>query len=262
MGDEPNMRRFFVPAEALTGEEVRLTGDLARRLGRVLRLQPGDVVLLLDGSGFEYETRLERLDDRSAFGRVLERRPGPPEPQVRLVLYQSLVKGERFDWVLEKGTELGVAAFVPLLAGRAVRRTSGEGTARLDRWRRVVREAAEQCGRSVLPDLSPPRWLAEALQAAPGLKILPYERETAHGLREALPPLREEPLPAVSLFIGPEGGFSEEEVSLARAAGAVTVSLGPRILRSETAGIVAAAAVMYELGELGARGRTMRADTP
>ncbi len=153
--------------------------------------------------------------------------------------------------MLEKGAELGVAAFVPLLAARTVRRPRGGG-ARLDRWRRIVRETAEQCGRSVLPDLSPPLSLVEALARAPGLKLVPYERERALGLREALRPLGDDESPAVSLFVGLEGGFSEDEVALARSAGAATVSLGRRILRSETAGIVAAAAVMYELGELGA----------
>ena len=136
---------------------MRLEGDLAHRLSRVLRLEAGAAVVLLDGSGLEYETRLDAVGPHRVTGTVVGRRPGRPEPRVRLVLYQSLVKGERFDWVLEKGTELGVAAFVPLLSRRNVVRAAPGRPGRPERWRRVVREAAEQCGRSVLPESCPPR---------------------------------------------------------------------------------------------------------
>jgi len=187
---------------------------------------------------------------------VVGRRTGRPEPRVRLVLYQSLVKGERFDWVLEKGTELGVAAFVPLLSRRNVLRVATGRTGRPDRWSRVVREAAEQCGRSVLPDILPPKRLEEALAEAADLRLMPWEGEEALGLaavlRRARPALEAAGSPTVAVLVGPEGGFAGDEVVLAREAGAQVVSMGQRILRSETAGIVAAAAVLYELGELGA----------
>jgi 16S rRNA (uracil1498-N3)-methyltransferase len=251
-----SQHRFFVPPEALTGDQVSLEGDLAHRLSRVLRLKPSATIVLLDGSGLEYETRLETVAPRRVTGTVVARRPGRAEPRVRLVLYQSLIKGERFDWVLEKGTELGVAAFVPLLSRRNVVRPAPERSGRPERWRRVVREAAEQCGRSVLPDVLPAQGLEEALTEAADLRLLPWEGEDALGLaaalRQARPALEAVEHPTVAIFIGPEGGFSVEEVALARQAGAQVVSLGRRILRSETAGIVAAAAVLYELGELGA----------
>ena len=250
-----SLRRFFVPHDALIGDKVRLEGDLAHRISRVLRLDAGDTVVLLDGGGAEYETRLEEVGPRSITGTVVSRRPGRPEPGVRLVLYQSLVKGERFDWVLEKGTEIGVAAFVPLLSTRNVRRPAPERLGRPERWHRVLREAAEQCGRSVLPDLLPAQSLEEALSTAADLRFLPWEGEEALGLatalRQARPALQAVERPTVAVFIGPEGGFAVDEVALARQAGAQVVSLGRRILRSETAGIVAAAAVLYEFGELG-----------
>ncbi len=250
------MHRFFVPPEVLAADDVLLEGPLARRIGRVLRLKPGDTVFLFDGSGLEYEVELGGVGAREVRARIVDRRPGRPEPRLRLVLYQSLIKGERFDWVLEKGTELGVSVFVPLLCQRNVMRPPGERTGRSERWRRVVVEAAEQCGRSVVPAVAPVAPLEAALGAATGLRLLPWEGERSLGLRgllrqgfveaEAADP------PSVSIFVGPEGGFTEEEVACARRAGVRTVSLGPRILRSETAGIVAAAAVLYELGELGA----------
>jgi 16S rRNA (uracil1498-N3)-methyltransferase len=251
-----SLRRFFVPQGVFLGDDVRLEGDLARRLSRVLRLQPGAAVLLLDGTGLEYETRLEEVGPRRVTGTVVGRRPGRPEPRPRLVLYQALVKGERFDWVLEKGTELGVAAFVPLLSARNVVRPTLGRSNRPERWQRVVREAAEQCGRSVLPDVLPGQGLEEALSTRADLRLLPWEGEgdlsLASALRAARPVLEAVEHPTVAVFIGPEGGFAAEEVDLARRAGAQVVSLGPRVLRSETAGVVAAAVVLYELGELGA----------
>jgi 16S rRNA (uracil1498-N3)-methyltransferase len=248
-------RRFFVPPDSFSGDKVRLEGDLAHRLSRVLRLQSGDAVVLLDGGGLEYETRLEEVGPRCVTGAVLGRRPGLPEPRVRLVLCQSLVKGERFDWVLEKGTELGVAAFVPLLSQRSVMRPASGRSERPERWHRVVREAAEQCGRSVLPEILPTQSLEQALSTATDLRILPWEGEEALGLaaalREARPTLEAVKRPTIAVFIGSEGGFAADEAALARQAGAQVVSLGRRVLRSETAGVVAAAAVLYEMGELG-----------
>jgi 16S rRNA (uracil1498-N3)-methyltransferase len=251
-----SLRRFFVPREVLSGDDVCLEGDLARRLSRVLRLQPGTAVLLLDGTGLEYETRLVEVGAHRVTGTVVEQRAGRPEPRARLVLCQAMVKGERFDWVLEKGTELGVAAFVPLLSARNVVRPAPERGNRPGRWQRVVREAAEQCGRSVLPAVLPGQNLEEALSTRADLCLLPWEEEEslslAAAVRAARPALEAVERPTVAVFIGPEGGFAAEEVALARRAGAQVVTLGRRILRSETAGVVAAALVLYELGELGA----------
>jgi 16S rRNA (uracil1498-N3)-methyltransferase len=179
---------------------------------------------------------------------VLASREPPGEPDVRLVLYQALIKGQRFDWVLEKGTEVGVSSFVPVVSSRSVVRPAEASASRLERWQRIVTEAAEQSGRSRLPQVSPPVTFADALASAPGLRLLPWEGEHDITLREAL--TAEGPPEAVSLFIGPEGGFPTEEVEMARQQGVRTVSLGPRILRAETAGIVAAALVLHELGEM------------
>jgi len=248
------VRRFFVPPGAIEGVEVSLPPELARRLATVLRLQRGDRVLLTDGRGRDYEVEITALTPRSGGAAVVVERLSPPEPAVELVLYQSLVRPQRFELVLEKGTELGVSRFVPLVSGRAQVKTpgpSGEGgSQRAERWRRIVTEAAEQCGRGRVPAVDAPAGFAEAVRTAPGLRLLPWEGERSRGLRSCLRGLQ--PIPeAVSLFIGPEGGFAEEEAALAREGGCVAVSLGPRVLRSETAGIVAAALVMHELGEMG-----------
>jgi 16S rRNA (uracil1498-N3)-methyltransferase len=249
------VRRFFVPPGAVAGREVALLPELARRLTKVLRLQRGDRVLLADGGGRDYEVELKEVSARAASAFVVGERPSPAEPSLALVLYQSLVRPQRFELVLEKGTEIGVSRFVPLVSGRAQVRAH-VGPQRTERWRRIVTEAAEQCGRGRVPDVDPPVPFEEAVRSATprrtgaGLRLIPWEGERSEGLRSYLRALEERPA-TVSLIIGPEGGFADEEVELARRAGCVPVSLGPRILRSETAGIVAAALVMHELGEMG-----------
>jgi 16S rRNA (uracil1498-N3)-methyltransferase len=250
------MRRFFVPLELNAGQTVDLEPALSHRLRRVLRLKSGDGVILVDCSGREHEAVLESTDGSRASARIFGERRGLPEPCVEIVLYQSLIKGDRFEWVLEKGTELGVAKFVPLVVHRGVVRPQSGRRERAERWQRVVTEAAEQCGRSVLPQVAPPAELAHALASAEGLRLLPWEEERMVGLRSALREgLAEQDgaeRPQLSIFVGPEGGFTRQEVEEALSYGARAVSLGRRILRSETAGIAAVAAVLYECGELGA----------
>jgi 16S rRNA (uracil1498-N3)-methyltransferase len=249
------MNRFFVSPEAFATEEVEMDGPLSHRLRSVLRMRKGDTVVLLDGKGYEYEAVLEDVDGPAVHARVLERRRGLSESPVEIALYQSVIKGDRFDWVLEKGTELGVARFVPLIVQRSVVRPSSGPSARGERWQRIVTEAAEQCGRSVLPIVAPVTEFEDTLASVAGLRLLPWEEERALGLRTVLrqemPSLKATERPVVSLFIGPEGGFTLREVERARSRGVHVVSLGQRILRSETAGIAAVAAILYELGELG-----------
>lgn len=250
------MRRFFVPPGTVAGPHITLGDELAHRLGRVLRLRPGDRLVLADGR-HDYEVEVTAVSGRSLSLRVVGQRPPPPEPGVELILYQALIRANRFELVLEKGTEVGVSRFVPVISSRSQVRLEGE-SARMERWRRILREAAEQCGRAHPPEIEPPQPFEEAMASASGLILLPWE-----GLAQGRPGelrgqglglfLRGLPRPpaAVSLFIGPEGGFDPREVELARRRGAVLISLGPRILRSETAGIVVAALVLHELGEMG-----------
>ena len=247
------MDRFFVPAEALKSKEVELNKELSHRLRHVLRLREGDRVILVDGRGGEFEAELEDVSSPIVRARTLGKSAGLAEPKAHVVLYQSIIKGDRFDWVLEKGTELGVSKFVPLVSRRGIIRPRSERFERKERWERIITEAAVQCGRSFLPELSPAVEMDEALAQATGLLLLPWEGEhelsLRHVLRETL--AGGEKTPVISIFIGPEGGFARQEVDRALEGGVKTVSLGERILRSETAGIVASAAVLYELGELG-----------
>ncbi|MBI4297594.1 MAG: 16S rRNA (uracil(1498)-N(3))-methyltransferase [Chloroflexi bacterium] len=240
------MNRFFVPVEWLQGGSAHLQGQALHQIAHVLRLAPGDTIAVLDNSGWEYMVRLERLGSKEATGEIVERRQ-IEEPRVRLCLYQGLLKSDKFEQVLQKGTELGVSTFVPLLCQRSLAVPS---EARLRRWQRILREATEQSRRGRLPSLMEPVSFDQACREARGFSLIPWEEEKGLGLRQALRK-KASAETDISLFIGPEGGFTPEEVELARTCGIVPVSLGPRILRAETAGIVAAAAVLYELGELG-----------
>ena len=242
--------RFFVPPECIRGLHVRLEGQVAHQVARVLRMSRGDRVILLDNSGTEWLAELESVRTDYIEGRILSRATGKGEPRVQATLYQSVLKSDKMEWVLQKGTELGAAAFVPVVSRRCVTRPGREGSG-LTRWRRIVTEAAEQSGRALLPTVHPVMQFAEALQGLPqGQALIPYEDERERSMGEALQAafLKGGQL---SIFIGPEGGWDPDEVSLARSHGVVSASLGQRILRAETAAIAAITVAMYLSGELG-----------
>jgi 16S rRNA (uracil1498-N3)-methyltransferase len=244
------LRRFFVPKGALRARNVTLGPVLAHRLGRVLRLRRGDHVILSEGGTREYEVQLTGVSSLAVTGVVIRERAAPSDPEVTLTLYQSLIRANRFDLVLEKGTEIGVSRFVPIIAARSLVQGNSEPSgSRGERWERLITEAAEQCGRGRPPAVDQPLPFEDAVRKARGVKILPYESERKQPLGRYLRSLSRRP-DTVSLFIGPEGGFEESEIAFARESGLETVSLGRRILRSETAAIVACAIAFEALSEM------------
>lgn len=246
------MHRFFVSPQAIRDNRVILRGTLVHQIRDVLRLRPGNEIVLLDNSGWAQRAELVTVDRDVVRGRVVDKWQLQTEPPARITLYQGLLKGHKFDWVLQKGTEIGIAAFVPVLAARCIVGSLGDvSEARIERWQKIIVEAAEQAGRARLPRLSHALLFANACEVAArgGLSLIPWEGEHERGLREALQEIPKSK--EINLFIGPEGGFAEEEIAAARDWGIKPVSLGPRILRAETAGLAAAAAILYELGDLG-----------
>jgi 16S rRNA (uracil1498-N3)-methyltransferase len=243
--------RFFVPASSFEGERVRLSREQAHQVRQVLRLEPGDTVMVLDDCGTEYEVTLTAVEQKEAVGRVVSTHPAVGEPKVQLTLFQSLLVREKFEWVLQKATEIGVVQIVPVLTARGLVRMKQIEENKLDRWHRIVTEAAEQSHRGRIPRIEPVVSFADVFSRFVGFDrfLIAAPSETV-SLREALRGM-ERPEPALALLIGPEGGFSDEEVALARDQGAIAVSLGPRILRTETAAVVACALILYELGEMG-----------
>ena len=247
------MHRFFVPPDCIREDTVVLPEDIALQLSRVLRSRPGDRIMVLDDTGWEYEAVLESVGPGQARGSIAARRAAAGEPRAKITLYQSLLKRDRFELALQKCTELGVSRFVPTVCARSVARTqSGEG--RTSRMRKIITEAAEQSRRGRVPVLDVPMSFTAACDAIEGPAVIPWEGVKGTSLRSALGHWRADGIESgVSLLIGPEGGFTAEEIEHARSRGIEPVTLGPRILRAETAAIAAVSAILHEMGDMGGR---------
>jgi 16S rRNA (uracil1498-N3)-methyltransferase len=246
-----SLNRFFVSTSDIEGDRVRLSREQAHQVHQVLRLKPGDTVVVLDGQGMEYEVRLTAVGKSETVGQITASCKATGEPAAELTLFQSLLVREKFEWVLQKGTEIGVAEFVPVLTSRGLVRTKEIYEGKLDRWSRIVTEAAEQSHRGRVPKIEPVIPFADVFSRFVGfdrfLIAAPSQATTLHDVLQGIG----RPDPSIALMIGPEGGFTDEEVALAHDKGAIPVGLGPRILRTETAAIVASALILYELGEMG-----------
>lgn len=243
------MHRFFVSPTAINGDHARIEGSAAHQIARVLRMQTGDHITLLDGLGFEYVVTLATIGKDEAIGRVESSAEGKGEPRHQITLYMSLLnKADKFEWALQKCTELGAAAFVPVRSARSIADMPGE--AKMERWHRIVLEAAEQSGRAKVPLLLPAQTLQEALSEQRTTQAIIPALEARSAIREVMADRKDSKL---SIFIGPEGGFTSEEVHDAATAGVVPVSLGPRVLRAETAAVAALTMALYEFGEMDMR---------
>jgi 16S rRNA (uracil1498-N3)-methyltransferase len=236
--------------DRVEGDTVVLGKEDSHHLLRVMRAQPGELFTVLAG-GIEHGCRLTSVADARAVGEVLSRHPAAGEPPVRVTLLQGLAKGDKLETVIQHGTEIGMAEFVPVATSRAVVKLDPARAAeRVERWQRIAREAAEQCRRGAVPQVSPVISWKQAVARSPefDLALVPWE-EGGEPLKAVL--AAAVGVKSVAVFIGPEGGLSPEEVALAKQHGARAVTLGPRILRTETAGLVAAAAILHVLGDLG-----------
>ncbi len=237
------MARFFVEGIVRIGESCEIAGEDARKLKLVLRARTGDEVEILDSAGARYRCTIEKFE-RNALVLPRERlAESAPTRSLRFTLAQGIPKGSKMDYVVEKASELGVAQLVPLLTERCIARECSP--AKLERWRRLARSAALQCGRAEAMEIAEPIALERLLSesSAYDALLLPWELAP---LDSPLPLLREALAGAKSALglVGPEGGFSSGEAERAAAAGARMLRFGPRILRTETAGLVLSAAVL------------------
>jgi 16S rRNA (uracil1498-N3)-methyltransferase len=245
--------RFILSPEALRQVPVRLTGADARH-ARVLRLAPGDEVRVCDGQGGEWRARVAAVSPQALDLAGLEPLDVRTEPRLQVTLYQGLARGDKLELIVQKGTELGLARLVPMVTAHSQLRLEAESPKR-QRWQEVARQAARQCGRTRVPEVAAPltftQAVAEASQA--DLAIIPFERTGAESSwKQQLG--KKTGLNRVSLYVGPEGGFADKEIELAQAAGLAVVGLGPRILRSETAGLAVVALALFQWGDLGGTG--------
>jgi 16S rRNA (uracil1498-N3)-methyltransferase len=242
--------RLFVPLQEPPPAEVTLSGERRHYLVHVLRLGEGAALEVFDGQGRAFDARVAAVDAQEVRLALGEPRSTPPRREVAIL--QGLPKGDKLEWVLQKGTELGATAFHPVATARSVVKLEPRrAEERTSRWSRIVEEAARQCRRNDVPRVHPPRPLLEAAHAlAPATRLLVLdEEESAVPLGEAFRACA--PGAAVALVVGPEGGLAREELSALRALGARPVTLGRRILRTETAALAALAVMMHLDGELG-----------
>lgn len=239
---------FYVKPNDVDGDSLRFPPEEARHISRVLRKQTGDLVMAVDGAGTVYEAELTTVSSAAVTARILQRRRRIGEPSAELILAQALIKGDRFDWVVEKTVELGIREIIPVIS-RYVQPAAKSG--KTNRRQRIALAAMKQSGRSVLPVVHEPRNFRRAVSMGADCDL----RLIAHAEGDSVPVTdavsREyRGMPRILLLVGPEGGFSDEEVQEALEQGFRPVTLGPRRLRAETAAVTLIVQVMTVLGEL------------
>lgn len=234
--------------EGVEGERVVLPPDETHHLVRVRRSKSGDSFIGLDGHGKVYICRLER-DREGWFGRIVEESSEHRESPLQILLGQALIKKDKFEWVIQKATELGVSQIIPLITARTeVQLDEPREEKKMKRWRKIVVEAVKQCGRSYIPVLHQPVPLEALLSEQTSSVVLALDEAKGSSLKDALKSSR--PLSNWLLLVGPEGGWDDADREIIRRHNAVQVSLGPRILRTETAAATIISVLQYEFGDL------------
>ena len=244
------MHHFFLPPESIQNQTVTFPQETARQICSVLRLRAGQMVTVLDDRGNQFAVELIEVERGTVIGAVQAQQPAAGEPPLPVTLYLCLAQREKFEWMLQKCTEVGACEFVPVISSRSLVQDAEDVARKQERWERILREAAEQSHRGRVPRLRPALKFDAALEAAKNhaLRLIPWEQEAGLSLRAAIRAHAGAGMPeSMGVLIGPEGGFSEDEVEAARTAGFQAVTLGPRILRMETAAVVATALVIDEI---------------
>lgn len=247
-----NMPKFFVEPDYVQPPNIEITGTDVKHIKSVLRLKVGDMIEVADGTGKEYQAEIGSINSDSVFAVIKETFLTQKEPPLDVYLLQGLPKGEKMEFIIQKCTEIGIKKIIPISTERSVVQLNKEkASKRCERWQRIATEAAKQCQRSIIPEVGLLGNLKQILETLPPdtIIIMPWESEKTKGMKETLEGLKL--TGPIAILIGPEGGFTEQEVNLAFEYGAKIVSLGPRILRTETAGLVSLTMVLYHLGDLG-----------
>lgn len=245
------VHKFFVDKNQINGDSITILGSDVRHIRDVLRLRISDKVEV-SCEGMNYLCEIDRIEKTNIHLSIHEEWEGKAESKVDLVLFQGLSKGSKMDLIFQKGTEIGVKGFYPTVTNRSVVKTKdiNKEQNKVERWNTIVEEAAKQSKRDYIPkveNIVSFKEMIEILNDKSNI-IVPYEDEKVITIREGLANLEEGP---VYIVIGPEGGFEKEEIQALKDIGAKIVSLGPRILRTETAGLVTATIILYEVGNLG-----------
>lgn len=238
------MPRFFIDGTA--DGRAYIAGADALHIAKALRMRPGEALTLCDGKGTDFDGVLETVTDRQVTVRISASRPSQAEPTLAVTLYQGLPKGDKMDWIIQKAVELGVTAVVPVATRRSVARLEEKTDKKQERWQRIAAEAAGQCGRGMLPSVERPLSWSQALSRLSGEPALVFYEGGGRPLRELVTPSTRR----LSVFVGPEGGFDPEEIDAIRRQGGGVATLGPRILRCETAPLAALTLLMHLSGNM------------
>ncbi len=247
------MHQFKVRAEDIKKDYLEIIGDEAHHLLSVLRLNQGDTISVFDGQGSKAYGIIHSFDKNAVKVRLLKQEVSNAEPPIRVTLYQGMPKKDKFDLIIQKATELGVYTIIPLVSKRTVVNIKQDKLKqRMQRWNKIAAEACKQCGRAYIPAVQEPTGFANVLdEIQKKTSFIFWEGEQDAKLKGLLNEYKGQSPLDIGILVGPEGGWDDDEVNRAKAAGAKPVSLGSRILRTETAGLVALTMLMYELGDLG-----------
>jgi len=239
--------------DIVKGNKLEIMGEEAHHIANVLRLKEGTAVGLFDGFGYKavgilLDVTKERVLVELTYDKVANR-----EPPLEVTLYQALPKKDKLELIIQKATELGVMSIVPVITKRTIVHIDNEKAGKkVERWGKIAQEACKQSGRAYVPKISEPINFKEAVCGIKAeLKLIPHEAENKNGLKQVLKSFRTTMPKTIGIFIGPEGGWDKMEVDLALNQGIIPVTLGPRILRTETASLAVLTMVFYELGDLG-----------
>lgn len=250
------MHKFFTPKELINGDVAKIIGDDVKHIYKVLRISEGEKVVLNNCEGTEYLAEVTNVSKQEVLLEILKKLDLNNESDIKIYLFQGLPKSQKMDLIVQKGTELGITEFIPIITHRVDVKLKGEFK-KLDRLNRIALEAAKQSKRSIVPKVIEPLEFEEVLGKIKDLDlfIVPYENAENFGIKTLVNKIRSEEkarnIKSVGIFVGPEGGIEEEEIEKLKEKGAHIVTLGKRILRTETAGFVATALIQYEFSDLG-----------
>lgn len=245
------MHRFFIKRENIYKGGITIEGDDCQHIKRVLRLEHGDKIVLCDGDGTDYLVSIDSMNKHSIRTVILDEEESKGEASINVVLYQGVPKSTKMDLIIQKCTEMGIVRVVPVMTARTVVKLESEKDERrkVERWAKIAEEAAKQSHRGRIPVVDMPMTLDQALEDSKKLDtaVIPYELEGAISLKDVLQGKNAE---NIGFFIGPEGGFETCEVEKAEKAGVIPVTLGKRILRTETAGFAVLTGIMYQYDQM------------
>lgn len=246
------MPRFFTARENISETQLVIDNDDVNHISRVLRLGAGDTIAVCDGRGLDYKAEIETIEDKKIICKILEKTKSASEPDVKVTLFQGLPKASKMDYIIQKTTELGITRIVPCALSRCVVKLENKKAEakKTERWQKVAEAAAKQSGRGIIPEIAMPVTLDAAIEEMKKCDICfaPYECEEETSLKSVL--LSETEPKTVGYIIGPEGGFDLSEIEKIKDAGIKTITLGKRILRTETAGEAVLSMLMYEIGDI------------